>query len=202
MLSALNLRRLCFLCLVFYSTSFAKADPGDKGTVLARAWRVVDVIPIGQVECCGAGLEIDIPIGDFGGNVLPTPRIRIHEPGTGLKDTLIFDLEGFHSLLEAAEKVEALSKTGELVKAGSSSTMLPLESDGLFRFVGIARSNKRTSSQGAFLTYTREGEQVIGVGYDLNPGPGHTGWPTILNLLKNVEPAVKAYLLKKKPSKP
>lgn len=170
----------------------AKADPGDQGTVLGSAWTVVDVIPIGKVDCCRAEILIDVPIGNFSGKALPTPRVRITEP-TGLSDTLIFDLQGFGELLQAVEKVESASAVGDYVKAGQAATMLPLDSDGLLRFVAIARLNEGRS-KGAFLTYTQDGEQVIGVGWDLIPDEGHSGWPSVLELLRSVEPAVRAYL--------
>lgn len=183
------------LLLLALTVNPVVAAPGDRGSVLGRAFRIGDIIPIGSWSCCGSGFALDVGVCRItGDSILYVPRVVLTSSDGGPPEYLLFDLQGFEGLLKAAESVDVTpdAKDGEPTITGTVYTMLPLMNDGLLRAVTVLRVGGGSDMpRGMILSqHPDSGDVFLGVGWHLSPQPGHSGWPDVLRLLRRVQPAV------------
>jgi hypothetical protein len=191
-------RRLVALVSIVAALAMpTQASPGDKGTIVARSFRIGDVIPIGSWTCCGGGISVDVAVSRVAeGKFFYIPRIVLTSPDGGPPEYLLFDLEGFEELLVLAEEVETVEPDADGAGqklVGETSTMLPVMYDGLLRTVIVGRTGGERPL-GMIISMDPETKSIVlGATWHLSPPDGHYGWPDVIRLLRRVRPAVKAY---------
>ncbi len=166
--------------------------PGDKGTVLGGVFKISEVLPVGELSCCGATFKVDIPVADVGDNVILLPRI--HMLGSEGNDTVVFDLQGFEHFLQTAKDVEAATGKEQVVLVGQAPSLILLKNSNDDRTVMLTKITQ-PEIKGAIVTFDPRTEKMVtALGWNLEAEPGHVAWPAIMELLNRVTPTAQAYL--------
>ena len=182
------------MVLLLALTSVCSAAPGDAGTILARAWKVKEVVPVGEVSCCGSTFKIDVPVCELGeGKVMLTPRVMINSPRNGGQAYMLLDLDGFTDFVKKAKSLYGADSSGQYTKVGQTSGLLPLMNEGLLRHASFIRINQ-PEPMGTFGLWSQEGKLLTAFNLRFKPDPGHEGWDDVLALLDKAESEIRRYL--------